>query len=200
MLKTNIISPRQQDILDDAFQKGAPWRVSTEKNLVKRGLEQVLNERGWNRKKAQVWAFQFYMEDRNRFGTVGRIFEHARNVFYRLRHLVMGIGYESAEDIFRQVARGEVARQHDRSIAQTKNRQIKKHDVFIVGWQDDRLLKTYRIESHSASEAERDGMRRFLRDWRKENGSRPPAFYVSRQPPESAVTMEPEMNLATDSI
>jgi len=201
MMEISIITPKQQKVLDDAFQPGAPLRVRTEREMRKRGLGELLTPHRWDRREAQVWAFQFHMEGAVTRNTVSRLFEVLKHLYYRIRHLIMGVGLEAAEDIFRQAAKGVLGHLHDKRLKEKKSREKsnrRTHAVFVLSEQGE-VLASYQIEADSFSRAARIGLRRFLREWKEEHGARmPPKFHVDRYPPPPADAMEEAVEQAVE--
>uniref|UniRef100_UPI003AF6B649 hypothetical protein n=2 Tax=Thiolapillus sp. TaxID=2017437 RepID=UPI003AF6B649 len=62
MQRTGIINAEQQQILDDAYQRGAPLRKEVEQWMRANGRAAVVDSFDWNNRQAQVWGFQYYME------------------------------------------------------------------------------------------------------------------------------------------
>ncbi|WP_293703458.1 hypothetical protein, partial [Thiolapillus sp.] len=118
MRRTGIINAEQQQILDDAYQRGAPLRKEVEQWMRANGRAAVVDSFDWNNRQAQVWGFQYYMEKKSRpRGAVERIFDYAKRAYYRVRHLAMNLGHESAEDIMYKAAEGILRRQHQKAAA-----------------------------------------------------------------------------------
>ena len=66
MRRTGIINAEQQQILDDAYQRGAPLRKEVEQWMRANGRAAVVDSFDWNNRQAQVWGFQYYMEKQSR--------------------------------------------------------------------------------------------------------------------------------------
>ena len=167
MRRTGIINAEQQQILDDAYQRGAPLRKEVEQWMRANGRAAVVDSFDWNNRQAQVWGFQYYMEKKSRpRGAVERIFDYAKRAYYRVRHLAMNLGHESAEDIMYKAAEGILRRQHQKAAAAASQEYCVR--ITTQGAQGDvKELAAYVVNAPNATEAEEKGLGKYKKTCRQ---------------------------------
>ncbi|WP_419642593.1 hypothetical protein, partial [Thiolapillus sp.] len=121
----------------------------------------------WNNRQAQVWGFQYYMEKKSRpRGAVERIFDYAKRAYYRVRHLAMNLGHESAEDIMYKAAEGILRRQHQKAAAAASQEYCVR--ITTQGAQGDvKELAAYVVNAPNATEAEEKGLGKYKKTCRQ---------------------------------
>ena len=122
------------------------------------GRAAVVDSFDWNNRQAQVWGFQYYMEKQSRpKGVAERVLEYAKRAYYRVRHLAMNLGHESAEDIMYKAAEGILHRQHQKAAAAAS--QEYRVRITTQGEQGEaKELATYVVNAPNATEAEEKGL------------------------------------------
>lgn len=113
-LEERVMEEKQKAIMSDAFQPGKDLYERTLAEAVARDARNNTNiasdvrEKPW---EARAYGFQFWDEGKLAAPTwLGRIWDKIKEIGQRIKNLHDGMGFETAQDVFRAIDRGVYAR------------------------------------------------------------------------------------------